>query len=147
MIGETQVPVYLRQCLDLLRPVQNKDEKDAPDRVEAALKALQVLLRSEGSQTQVKSHLRTLAEPLLKRLLHVRNQYNIENFEDMKHRAMTMLATQETAVSIRILTTAFYSKNYTIQVGFSVFAASSLSPYRRLYPITIAALTTLRTVS
>ncbi|XP_063901002.1 telomere length regulation protein TEL2 homolog isoform X2 [Zophobas morio] len=100
-------PVHLRDCLAALQAVND------PDRLESALGACENLIRAHYPQ-----RLQALIEvsvELAKILLHLQDDYSIENFTEMRIKSMVALTVFCPEKVATFLSTEFYAVNYSLQ--------------------------------
>lgn len=105
-LSQVKIPVYLRDVLAGLRA------KDEPDRLEGAIKAAEGLIRADA-----RGDLHDISLELMRTLLHLFNQYELEGFGEMRFKAMIALlaSDEETPKLVKYLTDQFYAQNYSIQ--------------------------------
>lgn len=121
-VSEVKTPLYLRDCLTSLR-------SDDPKVLEVAMKVLAPLISSRPHD------LPELAQSLSSTLLHVINNYELENFDEQKLEAMTALIEYEPSRVIPFLTSEFYAANYSIHERYVILdslseAAQNLSEHK-----------------
>lgn len=86
-LRETARPLYLHQCIELLRTAETED--NAFSSHEAALKELPALVRSRPLD------LPDISESLAIELLRMENKFNIENFSEMLLSSIISLAVED----------------------------------------------------
>eukprot|EP00980_Cylindrotheca_fusiformis_P028145 scaffold22583_cov106-Cylindrotheca_fusiformis.AAC.16 len=84
---ETKKPMYLVECLELLRTIESDDH--AYSNHETALRSLPELIKSRPD------NLSDIAVSLVLQLLRMENQFNIPSFAEMRQTAMTCLLIEE----------------------------------------------------
>lgn len=121
-VSEVKTPLYLRDCLTSLR-------SDDPKVLEVAMKVLAPLISSRPHD------LPELAQSLASTLLHVINNFELDNFDQQKLEAMTALIEYEPTRVIPFLTSEFYAANYSIHERYVILdslseAAQNLSEHK-----------------
>jgi hypothetical protein len=101
--GAAQRPIYLRECLAMLRTLE--DDEDVSRKQEEALKGVALLIRS------CPPDLVDLCVPLAKELLHLENRYNIPNFVEMSSDGLTALLVMETMAVSEFLIGILFTTN------------------------------------
>lgn len=121
-VSEIKTPLYLRDCLTSLR-------SDDPKTIEVVMKVLTPLIASRPHD------LPELAQSLASTLLHVLNNYELEDFDAQKMEAMTALIEYEPTTVIPFLTNEFYAPNYSIHERYVILdslceASQNLSEHK-----------------
>ncbi|XP_077868678.1 telomere length regulation protein TEL2 homolog [Saccoglossus kowalevskii] len=102
-VNSTKSPMYIRDCM------QGLINQDDPDRLEACIKVAEKLVRD---------HPHTLQEvcvEFLKLLLHLQDNFAIDNFRYLRHSAMVAIGVQCPVQVADYLTAEFYSRNYNLR--------------------------------
>eukprot|EP01112_Ceratiomyxa_fruticulosa_P022111 TRINITY_DN8010_c0_g1_i2.p1 TRINITY_DN8010_c0_g1~~TRINITY_DN8010_c0_g1_i2.p1 ORF type:complete len:874 (+),score=190.66 TRINITY_DN8010_c0_g1_i2:117-2738(+) len=102
-------PHYLRDALSYLQVSSSNDTSALTfDRWEETIKGLVNLIRANPPE------LEELGISLTRTLLHMRNEFDIQNFELYRNLAMVALGVFSTESVIPYLTHEFYERNYTL---------------------------------
>jgi len=109
-VSEVKTPLYLRECLTSLR-------SDEPKVLEVVMRILAPLISSRPDD------LPELAVTLASTLLHVVNNYELDNFDRQKLDAMTALTVYVPEKVIPFLTKEFYTPNYSSHERFVILDA------------------------
>ena len=123
-LKEAQRPLYLRDCLRMLRTME--DDEFVASKHEEALKAASTLIRSRPID------LVDLAIPLTKELLHLENKFDIRNFTEMSFDALTALAVCEPLSVSKLLISIVFESSVSTGTRIEIldvlsFAAMELS--------------------
>ncbi|KAJ8245793.1 hypothetical protein GJAV_G00260380 [Gymnothorax javanicus] len=121
-------PLYLRDCLEVLRTSED------PERVELSVRAAAGLVRKNVSTA------REVSVQLTKVLLHLENKYNLPGFQRHRQAAMVALTVTDSIPVTEYLTTEFYSLNYSLRQRLDVLEVLALSAQELSEPITEQAL-------
>lgn len=121
-VSEVKTPLYLRDCMNALR-------SDDPKQLEVVLRVLAPLIASRPHD------LTELSQSLASTLLHVVNNYELENFDTQKMDALAALIEYEPARVIPYLVVEFYASNYSIHERYVILdslcdAAQALSEHK-----------------
>lgn len=99
-LAAVKQPRYLRDCLALLRTTST--DKNAFDSVEAALKHIAPLVRTEPPD------LPDLAQPLAKELLHAEDKFSVPNFASLRWDGLLALTVHEPIAVSGMFTDALF---------------------------------------
>ena len=97
------IPIFPRDCLALFR------ERENPDAVETLLKASEKIIRRKSED------LVECAVEFTRALLYLENEYNFQEFEELRLNSLIALAVCETLSVVRFLSLEFYSPHHSIQ--------------------------------
>ncbi|NXJ69187.1 TELO2 protein, partial [Rostratula benghalensis] len=99
---KTKVPVYIRDCIEVLTGSEDLDKW------EATVRALASLVRKNPAAT------REVSVELAKILLHLEEKTCIEGFVELRQRAQVAVLTTDPIPVAKYLTSQFYSLNYSL---------------------------------
>uniref|UniRef100_A0A8C0GEK7 Telomere length regulation protein TEL2 homolog n=1 Tax=Chelonoidis abingdonii TaxID=106734 RepID=A0A8C0GEK7_CHEAB len=99
-LKKMKVPVYIRDCIEVLTGSEDMDKW------EATMKVLESLIRRNSATT------REVSMELAKVLLHLEEKTYIEGFVELRKRAL--VAVTITDAVVQYLTSQFYSLNYSL---------------------------------
>ena len=102
--SKVRVPVYLREALPALR-----SNNENVDQLEKSLNVLEKLIRNKPADID------EISENLATALLHLSDQYNLQNFEILRHKSLVALCVVSPKKSVKYLTSQFYEPNYNLQ--------------------------------
>lgn len=122
-VNGVRSPIYLRDCMAGL--ISSKD----PNRMEACLKVVKSLVLKEPGD------LSDVAVELVKILLHMTNEYTIQNYDQLKRDAMIEVAVKCPAEIAPYLSEQFYTENYSLVQRMDMLEIISNTAIRLSSPV------------
>uniref|UniRef100_A0A8C0IM89 Telomere length regulation protein TEL2 homolog n=1 Tax=Chelonoidis abingdonii TaxID=106734 RepID=A0A8C0IM89_CHEAB len=101
-LKKMKVPVYIRDCIEVLTGSEDMDKW------EATMKVLESLIRRNSATT------REVSMELAKVLLHLEEKTYIEGFVELRKRALVAVTITDAVPVVQYLTSQFYSLNYSL---------------------------------
>ncbi|EFA82729.1 Telomere length regulation protein [Heterostelium album PN500] len=116
--------LYLRDCM-----MEFQTNKHTAESWESALISIASIVWSNPDD------LDELSESVTKSLLHLTNEYGVDNFEVVRHEALVALAVNSTKIVVKYLTDCFYQNTFSLGQRLEILsvltdAAQELSGYK-----------------
>ena len=99
-LREIPKPLYLRECLTLLRCPENDEHADS--KIESALQSLQGLVES------CPPDLHDLCVPIAKQLVYIENKFNLPNFNELRINSMVAIVVKEPLTTTEYLSVCLF---------------------------------------